>query len=144
MNNAERGLFIIDYFTELQEEVEEIGGLIRQSEPEISLTPICGTVACIGGWIANKEQTKIYTTYFGRGERCYMDGVNALKAKLDIPPCEGAMSEFVRNTQLWHNRHSYGVFTKNQAYAADNFDTLTIEDVCNYWILFGYELLIRG
>ena len=53
MNNTERGLKIIDIFTNLQEHVSKIGGYLDQDRSIIPENPTCGTTACIGGWLAD-------------------------------------------------------------------------------------------
>ena len=145
MNNAERGLFIIDYFTELQEEVVEIGGLIDQEEYFILEKPVCGTTACIGGWIANKEQVPITLACRVGNRRNYYTGIIALAEKLGLGDGVGVLETFVLETKLWHNNSGRHVFGGGgSAYAEtcnDRSMDLRIGDICNCWILFGYELL---
>ena len=143
MNNAERGLFIIDYFTELQEEVVEIGGEIDQGKMDIDVEPTCNTVACIGGWIANKEQVPTEYSLTGYRVRSFNNGVKSLAEKLGFDANCLELEYFVEDTKLWHNAYSSCLFDSTSCaygYRRD-YEFLGIEEVCDYWILFGYDLL---
>ena len=86
MNNTERGLKIIDIFTDLREHVNKVKGKIHQGEGYIHENPTCGTAACIGGWLADYFKTKVHFDIYADHKfyRHYQNGITKLADKLDL------------------------------------------------------------
>ena len=138
MDNVERGLKIIDIFTDLREHVNKIGGYIDQRRGSVYENPSCGTAACIGGWLADYFATKVI--YFGGGHRIYIDGYRELAHSLDV----NCVANFVSESGLWHNDQGPAVFWHDSPYHRSEPHKISLDDVCADWVQFGYELVTKG
>ena len=134
MNNQERGLKIIDIFTDLREHVNKIGGYIDHNQGFIEKNPSC---ACIGGWLADYFKTTVM--YFNEGYRSYIDGYQELAHRLDVK----CVTNFVSESGLWHTDEGIFVFSASPiAYGGTSY--VDINEVCADWVQFGYELVAKG
>ena len=144
MNNTERGLKIIDIFTDLREHVNKVKGKIHQGEGYIHENPTCGTTACIGGWLADYFKTKVHFDIYADHKfyRHYQNGITKLADKLDLD----VITHFVFLSGLWHNTEGAEVFDPTLcAYNRNEvYNYITIDDVCADWVQFGYELVAEG
>ena len=151
MNNQERGLKIIDTFTDLQEFITNANGWVIQAKPNMAKNSTCRTTGCIGGWL---------DYYLGStpGGGLWTNGVARLEDVLDLK----RVGDFIKKSGLWHNNFGDLVFDASiLAYlapdladivAADSiispdhyiklrYGKISAEDVCSAWIQFGYELI---
>ena len=138
MDNVERGLKIIDIFTDLREHVNKIGGKLNQDKGFIDENPSCGSTACIGGWLADYFKTVVYSS----GRRCFEEGIRELENKLGVT----CIKSFIWNSRLWHNAMGGDVFAiRNDAYIRTNSQkTIGLDEVCSDWVQFGYNLVAEG
>ena len=144
MNNQERGLKIIDIFTDLREHVNRVGGKVDQEQGYIHEHPTCGTTACIGGWLADYFKTDVYDDLddYSDSRRYYNDGVIELEDKLGLV---GSLRPFIRFSKLWHNVYGSYIFDQKPiAYKRTYGDIVDIDEVCADWVQFGYELVTKG
>ena len=144
MNNTERGLKIIDIFTNLQEHVSKIGGYLNQDRSIIPENPTCGTTACIGGWLADYFKAEVDDDLddYSDSRRRYNDGIIELSKRLGV----GGIRSFIEDSGLWHNDHGRAVFnTHCKAYPRSIVTkAIDIDDVCADWVQFGYNLVTKG
>ena len=129
MTDRERGILLLVTFSFLKEWINDIGGKINMDRPVIDLDPVCETVGCVGGWLADmfdciRLNNDVRTELNYRG---YSSGVDQLSSLLDFDDYSD-LYKFIR--LYWPNDDACGFFTACIAYNGDT----SINNICNTWI----------
>ena len=121
---------------------EKFGWGVRMSKGHVDTEPTCGTVACVGGWLAHHYQTKVWgmdTSYSRHLYRYYLDGVGAFTQELGFTDVDGLRRWANDHPELWGNTRGYDMFYSPQAYGALG-DSLTLLTVASHWSKVAYNL----
>lgn len=139
MTNVERGMIIIDTFSAVYEMVQKIQGKIKQCEGLIAENPECGTVACIGGWLAYWYGT----TVDRNGCRHFDDGFRRLAEELclDLDQPHTALKDFFhqKHERLWPV-HTDGCYHPATDAYESGWDA-DLEEIIGTFLVFGFGLV---
>ena len=111
-----------------REYTERWEGVIDMGEGLIEVEPTCGTVACVGGWLAHH-----YRTVEDTGYRHFLDGINTFAKDLGFEHGGALRSWASDHPELWGNTRGYDMFNTSDAYGLSEDDYITLHDIAHHW-----------
>ena len=107
---------------------------LGMSTPTIDAEPTCGTIACVGGWLAHHYQTTTYEAVRNKSslKRDFNCGADAFANELGFNNLKDLEDWAYYHPKLWGNDHGEYMFAQGRAYSVDD-RRLTLTDVANHW-----------
>ena len=115
---------------------KDFKGVVCMSRAYIDVEPECGTVACVGGWLAHHYQTTSHlhdsSKIKKRFARGFGDGADAFARELGFFD-HYALEDWAHyRPNLWGNHFGCSMFSGGSAYGVGG-RKLTLEDVADHW-----------